>query len=48
MFDEPSDHRSLGVFANYGYNVLIGSDVKDWSNYEKSTFSDLRLPVASF
>lgn len=48
VFDEPSDNRSLGVFANYGYNVLIGSDVKDWENYEKSTFSDLRLPVANF
>ena len=48
IFDEPADNRSLGVFANYGYNVLIGSDVKNWENYPQSTFSDLRLPVANF
>lgn len=48
VFDETPDNRSLGVFANYGYNVLIGSDVKDWATYERSTFSDLRLPVANF
>jgi hypothetical protein len=28
--------------------VLIGSDVKNWDDYEKSTFAELRLPVASF
>lgn len=48
VFDETADNRSLGVFANYGYNVLIGSDVKNWTTYEQSTFSDLRLPVANF
>lgn len=48
VFDETSDNRSLGVFANYGYNMMIGSDVKDWNEYEKSSFADLRLPVANF
>ena len=48
IFYEPSDHRSLGVFANYNYSVMIGSDVQDWSKYEKSTFADLRLPVETF
>lgn len=48
VFDETPDNRSLGVFANYGYNVMIGSDVKDWNNYENSTFADLRLPVSNF
>lgn len=48
VFNETADSRSLGVFANYGYNVLIGSDVREWSSYEKSTFSDLRLPVSNF
>lgn len=48
VFDETPDNRTLGVFANYGYKVMIGSDVKDWSKYENSTFADLRLPVASF
>lgn len=48
VFNETADNRSLGVYANYDYNVLIGSDVKDWSVYEQSTFADLRLPVSSF
>lgn len=48
VFCEPSNHRSLGVFANHEYSVLIGSDVHDWNQYEKSTFAELRLPVESF
>lgn len=48
VFDETADNRTLGVFANYGYNVMIGSDIKDWNQYELSTFADLRLPVANF
>lgn len=27
---------------------MIGSDVKDWNQYEFSTFADLRLPIANF
>ena len=48
VFVETSDHRSMGVFANHEFSVLIGSDVKDWEAYEKSTFAELRLPVESF
>lgn len=48
VFCEPPDHRSMGVFANHNYSVLIGSDVKDWNHYEESTFAELRLPVESF
>lgn len=48
LFKETSDYRSLGVFANYDYSVIIGSDVQDWDNYEKSTFADLRLRVSNF
>lgn len=48
VFGETSDHRSMGVFANHEFSVLIGSDVKDWSEYEKCTFAELRLPVESF
>lgn len=48
LFKETSDYRSLGVFANYDYSVIIGSDVQDWSNYENSTFADLRLRVSNF
>ena len=48
VFGETSDHRSMGVFANHEFSVLIGSDVKDWSEYERCTFAELRLPVESF
>ena len=48
VFYEPSDLRSLGVFANHGYRMLIGSDNREWANYEKFDFPELRLPVSSF
>lgn len=48
LFKETSDYRSLGVYANYDYSVIIGSDVQNWDEYEKSTFADLRLSVSGF
>ena len=48
VFGEPQNNRSLGVFANHNYNVIIGSDVKDWTKYQDSTFAELKLPVDSF
>lgn len=48
VFDETQNNRSLGVFANHNYNVIIGSDVKDWNKYEECNFSELKLPVSSF
>ena len=38
----------MSIFANYRYNVLVGSDVKDWSHYGECSFSELKLPVSSF
>lgn len=48
LFKETSDYRSLGVFSNFDYSVIIGSDVQDWDVYEKSKFADIRLPVQTF
>lgn len=48
VFGEPQNNKSLGVFANHNYNVIIGSDVKNWNEYECSTFAELKLPVESF
>lgn len=48
VFKETANESSMSVFANYRYNVLVGSDVKDWNQYEKCTFSELKLPVDSF
>ncbi len=48
ILNETSDIRSMGVFANHNTRVIVGSDVKDWNDYEESSFSELRLPVESF
>lgn len=48
LFKETSDYRSLGVFSNFDYSVIIGSDVQNWDNYEKSKFADIRLPIDTF
>lgn len=48
LFKETSDYRSLGVFSNFDYSVIIGSDVQDWNLYEDSKFADIRLPVKTF
>lgn len=48
IFLETANNRSLGIFANYQYKVIIGSDVQDWKRYEKCTFAELRLPIETF
>ena len=48
VFLELSNHRSLGIYTNYGYRSLVGSDVKDWNKYEQSDFAEIKLPVESF
>lgn len=48
LFLEPKDLRTLGICAFHGENMIIGSDVQDWSTYENCHFAELRLPVSSF
>ena len=48
IFKEPSNYRTLGLFATFDNNVIIGSDVQDWNKYEDCKFSELKLPVDSF
>ncbi len=48
LFKETSDYRSLGVYSNFDYSVIIGSDVQDWDKYEDSSFADIRLPIETF
>ncbi len=48
IFLELSNHRSLGVYTNYGYRSIVGSDVKDWSTYDQCEFAELKLPVENF
>ena len=48
IFKEPSNYRTLGLFATFNSNVIIGSDVQDWNKYKESNFSELKLSVDSF
>lgn len=48
VFLELSNHRSLGIYTNYGYRSIVGSDVKDWTRYDSCQFAELKLPVESF
>ena len=48
IFRETSNLKSLGIFSNYQFKVIIGSDVQDWNKYETCDFAELRLPVESF
>lgn len=48
FYYEPRSFVTLGIWANHGYNMMIGSDVKDWSSYEHCKFATLRLEVDSF
>lgn len=45
---EPSDIKSIGVLNANGYRSIIGSDVKDWDNYENNTFAELKYPIKGF
>lgn len=48
LFKEPGSLRSCRIFADYGHNAIIGSDVRDWSKYSEASFSELRLPIDDF
>lgn len=48
IFREPSNYKTLGIFATFNNNVIIGSDVQDWNKYEECNFSNLKLDVDSF
>ena len=48
IFLELSNHRSLGVYTNYGFRSIVGSDVRDWNRYDQCDFAELKLPVDSF
>ena len=45
---EPSDIKSIGVLNANGYRSIIGSDVKNWDNYEDNTFAELKYPIKGF
>lgn len=48
FYFEPRTLLTLGIWSNHGFNMLMGSDVKDWSRYEEEDFVSLRVNVDSF
>lgn len=47
-FFEPRTLVTVGIMASHGWNMMLGSDVKDWSRYPDCELPQLRLPVDSF
>lgn len=52
LFFETANLLSVGIMANHGLNMIIGSDVHDWNSYSQSYCADrqcvLRLDIESF
>lgn len=52
LFFEPANLLSVGIMANHGLNMIIGSDVHDWNSYSQSYCAErqcvLRLDIESF
>lgn len=48
FYFEPRQLLTVGIWSNHGFNMLIGSDVKNWDEYTKCTFSNLKFDVDSF
>ena len=47
-FFEPRTLVTVGIMSSHGLNMMLGSDVKDWSDYPACELPQLRLPVDSF
>ncbi len=50
LLKETTNLISASIFANHGINVIVGSDVQNWDNYEDvaENLPELKLPVDSF
>lgn len=48
LFYEPRKLATVGIWANHGRNMILGSDVQDWADYPGCELPSLRLPVDSF
>jgi len=45
---EDSNSTSTAVLSSHGFRTITGSDVQDWSKYQNSDLSELRIPVDTF
>lgn len=48
FFFEPSNLKRAGIMYAEGVDCLIGSDVKDWSQYCECSLPEIKLEVKSF
>ena len=48
LIKEPSNIASIGVLNSYDHKCLLGSDVKDWNEYEKGSFSELKFDFTGY
>lgn len=48
LIKEPSSVVSIGVLNSYDQKCLLGSDVRDWNEYEKGTFSELKYDFEGY
>ena len=48
FFFEPSNYRTLGIMVNNNFRVLMGSDIQDWSEYQKQQFASIKLDIDSY
>jgi len=48
FFFEPSNYRTLGIMINNNFRVLMGSDIQDWSDYQKQKFASIKLDIDSY
>lgn len=47
-FFEPRTLITVGIMASHGWNMMLGSDIKDWTKYPNCELPQLRLAVDSF
>lgn len=48
IFSEPSSFKSLSIMLDNGIQAILGSDIKDWTNYPNCELPELKLDVDSF
>lgn len=48
VFVEPSSLISAFIYLNKGMQSILGSDIKDWSNYPGKELPELKMPISDF
>ena len=48
ILHEPSDIKSLGVLNANGFKSVLGSDVKNWNEYEKYKFAEMKYEIQGY